>query len=136
MDLVSASAAGIAPASGGGTANFLRADGTWAAPPSGGSASNPTPRIVTSSANATLLATDGLVCFNRTSSPAATTVTLEANPVPGVVHRIKDMAGNAATYPITVQPASGTIDGAANFIISQNRGALTVEFNGSEWSIT
>lgn len=26
---------GLAPASGGGTANFLRADGTWAAPPSG-----------------------------------------------------------------------------------------------------
>ena len=28
------SAAGLAPASGGGTTNFLRADGTWAAPPS------------------------------------------------------------------------------------------------------
>jgi len=27
---------GLVPASGGGTANFLRADGTWAAPPSGG----------------------------------------------------------------------------------------------------
>lgn len=31
---------GLAPASGGGTSNFLRADGTWAAP-SGGSSSNP-----------------------------------------------------------------------------------------------
>jgi hypothetical protein len=29
-------AAGVVPASGGGTANFLRADGTWAAPPAGG----------------------------------------------------------------------------------------------------
>lgn len=28
---------GLVPASGGGTSNFLRADGTWAAPPSGGS---------------------------------------------------------------------------------------------------
>ena len=28
---------GLAPASGGGTTNFLRADGTWASPPSGGS---------------------------------------------------------------------------------------------------
>src|SRR5690606_24835981 len=27
---------GVVPASGGGTTNFLRADGTWAAPPSGG----------------------------------------------------------------------------------------------------
>jgi hypothetical protein len=29
-------AKGLAPASGGGTSNFLRADGTWAAPPGGG----------------------------------------------------------------------------------------------------
>ena len=33
----SSGAAGLAPASGGGTTNFLRADGTWASPPSGGS---------------------------------------------------------------------------------------------------
>jgi len=31
------SASGIVPASGGGTTNFMRADGTWAAPPGGGS---------------------------------------------------------------------------------------------------
>src|SRR5262249_61641364 len=29
-------AAGVVPASGGGTTNFLRADGTWAVPPGGG----------------------------------------------------------------------------------------------------
>ncbi len=33
---VTAVAAGLAPASGGGTTNFLRADGTWAAPSGGG----------------------------------------------------------------------------------------------------
>src|SRR5690606_459966 len=32
----STSTKGLVPASGGGTTNFLRADGTWAAPPSGG----------------------------------------------------------------------------------------------------
>jgi hypothetical protein len=37
-----AAAAGIVPQSGGGTANFLRADGTWAAP-SGGGSSLPSP---------------------------------------------------------------------------------------------
>src|SRR5215472_865436 len=31
---------GLAPSSGGGTANYLRADGTWAAPPTGGAASS------------------------------------------------------------------------------------------------
>lgn len=37
LDTFTSALKGLAPASGGGTANFLRADGTWAAPPSGGS---------------------------------------------------------------------------------------------------
>ena len=36
LPLVSGTEAGLAPASGGGTTNFLRADGTWAAPAGGG----------------------------------------------------------------------------------------------------
>lgn len=36
LPLVTSADAGLAPASGGGTTNFLRADGTWAAPPGGG----------------------------------------------------------------------------------------------------
>jgi len=39
LPLVSSGNAGLAPASGGGTTNFLRADGTWAAPPGGGGGS-------------------------------------------------------------------------------------------------
>ena len=36
LDAFTSSLKGLAPASGGGTTNFLRADGTWAAPPGGG----------------------------------------------------------------------------------------------------
>ncbi len=36
LDAFTSAAKGLAPASGGGTTNFLRADGVWAAPPSGG----------------------------------------------------------------------------------------------------
>lgn len=36
LPLFTSTLAGLAPASGGGTTNFLRADGTWAAPPIGG----------------------------------------------------------------------------------------------------
>jgi Protein of unknown function (DUF2793) len=39
LDTFTSSAKGLAPASGGGTANFLRADGSWAAPAGGGGAS-------------------------------------------------------------------------------------------------
>ena len=39
LDLFTSSAKGLVPASGGGTTNYLRADGTWAAPPGGGGGS-------------------------------------------------------------------------------------------------
>ena len=41
LPLVSSGDAGLAPASGGGTTNFLRADGTWAAPSGGGGGGAP-----------------------------------------------------------------------------------------------
>jgi len=39
LDLFTSTLKGLTPLSGGGTTNFLRADGTWAAPPGGGGAS-------------------------------------------------------------------------------------------------
>jgi hypothetical protein len=39
LDVFTSALKGLAPASGGGTTNFLRADGTWAAPPAGGGGS-------------------------------------------------------------------------------------------------
>lgn len=40
LDVFTSALKGLAPASGGGTSNFLRADGTWAAPPGGGGGAN------------------------------------------------------------------------------------------------
>lgn len=42
LDTFTAGAKGLAPASGGGTANYLRADGTWATPPTGTTVSTAT----------------------------------------------------------------------------------------------
>jgi len=58
IGIVSSGTAGLAPASGGGTVNFLRADGTWTAPPSG--------IIVLGTQQATTSGTQ----FNFTSIPA------------------------------------------------------------------
>ncbi len=41
LDTFTSGAKGLAPASGGGTTNFLRADGTWAAPSGGGGGGSP-----------------------------------------------------------------------------------------------
>lgn len=54
LPLVTSATAGLAPLSGGGTSNFLRADGTWAAP-AGGGGSAPAPGYQTF-ANGSLIA--------------------------------------------------------------------------------
>jgi hypothetical protein len=56
LNLFSSSLQGLTPASGGGTSNFLRADGTWAAPGGGGSITWP--------------ASGSAVISNTTNSPA------------------------------------------------------------------
>ena len=71
--------------------------------------------------------------FCNCTSPS--TQTLPAAPYNGERHMIKDMAGNAGTYNITVSGNGNYIDGALTQIISFNYGAITVEWNGSNWSI-
>ena len=72
LGLFSSTLQGLAPSSGGGTANFLRADGTWAAPPGGAggvsSINTLTGALTFSSANAGL-----------SISAAGTTITLTPN---------------------------------------------------------
>jgi hypothetical protein len=49
LDVFTSGAKGLAPASGGGTTNFLRADGTWAAPGGGGGGAASYPKFVSDS---------------------------------------------------------------------------------------
>ncbi|MDP2688963.1 MAG: hypothetical protein Q8P48_02510, partial [Deltaproteobacteria bacterium] len=46
---------------------------------------------------------------------------------------IKDEAGDAGTYNITIVPGSGTIDGAASVAISANYGIKRLRWNGTTW---
>ena len=66
---------------------------------------------------------------------AAVTVNLPVG-VTGRVFNIKDGLGNAKNAtPITIVPAAGTIDGAANATISAPYGSLTLVYSGTEWLI-
>ena len=94
------------------------------------------PRIISAAVSAvTIQASDELIVINK-GIGSATAVTLDPSPAVGAVHRIKDGKGDAATNPITITAAAGTIDGASHFVINQNRGAVTLEYTGSEWVIT
>jgi hypothetical protein len=81
IPLYTSTDAGLVPGSGGGTANFLRADGTWSAPPGGGSGSpgGSTGDVQWNSAGsfagATRVAIDGGDLFLRDSSTDPSTPT-------------------------------------------------------------
>ena len=92
-------------------------------------------RSVTAAGAVTISATtDYFICINKTVG-AATTANLPGSPTAGLTYEIKDCKGDAGTNNITVTPASGTIDGASTFVISNNYGAAAVTYNGTEWSI-
>lgn len=94
----------------------------------------PAPRIVTAGASVTVAAANGLIVVNKTAG-SPTTVTLEASPIAGSAHRVKDGKGDASVNPITIAPASGTIDGAANYVLNVNTASVSLEYNGTEWSL-
>jgi len=91
-------------------------------------------RTVTAAGSVTVLATDSVICINKTIG-AATTVNLPSSPATGLSYWIKDCKGDAATNNITVTPNAGNIDGAATFVIRVNRGSANIKYTVSEWSI-
>ena len=69
---------------------------------------------------------------------AAKTETIPActSALKGTTYVIKDGAGTAASYNITIAPASGTIEGAASYALTVNRQAVMLQCDGSsDWTI-
>ncbi|MFF3324952.1 collagen-like protein [Streptomyces sp. NPDC002889] len=90
-------------------------------------------RTAVADANRTVVATDSRICY--TSITAARVVTLPSvSTATGQEFLIKDESGSCdGTKTITVTPASGTIDGAANKVINTAYGSLRVYSNGTNW---
>jgi hypothetical protein len=112
---------GIVPASGGGTTNFLRADGTWAAPPGGGGGiSDGDKGDVTVSGGGTTWTIDPAVITNAKLANVST-ATFKGRTTAGVGSP-EDLTGTQATalldtFTSTLKgltPASG--GGTANFL--------------------
>lgn len=81
-----------------------------------------------------VLPTDEVISV-EVPGPVAVAVNLPAG-VLGQVFYIKDGLGLASlATPITITPAAGTIDGAANATINAPYGALTLVYSGVEWKL-
>jgi hypothetical protein len=96
-------------------------------------------RVVTAAGPVTVSpATDYLIVIDETT-PAPTTVNYSCTP--GFTLLVKDGAGNDATNAITLTPSSGTIDGAASFVMNASAAgvppyearAVTCDANGNSW---
>lgn len=92
-------------------------------------------RVVTSAGVVTASPLDYVISINKTSG-AATTVNLFATPAIGAVIFVKDDKGDAATNNITITPASGNIDGLGTYVISTNRGAAQLIYDGTQWEVS
>lgn len=90
-------------------------------------------RTAVNDANYTVLQYDYLIAY--TSLTAGRTVTLPAPSATnsGQIFVIKDEAGGAATNNITVQGASGNIDGVSSLTITANYGSLRCYNNGTNY---
>jgi hypothetical protein len=96
-------------------------------------------RVVTAAGPVTVSPiTDYLIVIDKTT-PAPTAVTYGCTP--GLTLLVKDGAGNDATNAITLAPSSGTIDGAASFVMNASTAgappyearAVTCDANGNSW---
>jgi len=94
-------------------------------------------RTVTAGASDTALASDATIKWVKaTGSASAQGIPACVSAIRGRVLAVKDGKGDAATNPITVTPAAGTIDGAASTIVNTARGAVTLQCDGSgDWSV-
>ena len=70
-------------------------------------------------------------CKNTTAAPLTLTLTRGYSLVV-----IKDIAGNAATYPITIVAADASdIDASANYVINVNYAWVWLSDNGTNYSV-
>ena len=90
-----------------------------------------TQRTIT--ANDTMVASDQMILCNNTVAIAVTLPS--ASTVSKSFYTLKDINGKASAYNVTVTPAAGNIDGAANYVIKVDYESATFYSDGSNYWI-
>jgi hypothetical protein len=126
LDVFTTTLKGLVPASGGGTTNFLRADGTWAAPGSGGISR--TVSNVSASQTLGAAATTDYIYF------ASSTITLTLPTAVGNTNRYT--VKNVGYGTITVETTSSQlIDGELSISIFTRNNSVDLVSDGTNWNI-
>lgn len=116
-------------------------DGNTSNPDTGGAnwqafpALNNPARVVTASTNFTLANTDFAVGLNRTSSPAATSITMPPAPLNGQEIEVADLADNFNLFPVTMVPNAGQMMvGTTKLTVNRQVGKFRFYTTGNLWS--
>jgi hypothetical protein len=123
LTLVTSTNAGLAPASGGGTTNFLRADGTFAAPP-GGSPGGSNTQIQFNDSSA--FGGDADLTWNKTTNVLGVTGDVNLSDGGTYTTTLQTITPTAART-ISLPDATGTVAlvaGSSGAILYNNAGAL------------
>ena len=143
INAFTSSLSGATPASGGGTSNFLRADGTWAAPPSGATGANPsaTYGVNLAGANgaaASFLRSDAVLKLDQSIAPTWTgTHLFSAAPTITVGTGGVSIGYLAGSTPLVSYISAGAavdnrlwlaaVDGLGDYILETSNDAVTVQ---------
>jgi hypothetical protein len=93
--------------------------------------------VVTSVAAAGYNLSATTICLVNLSAAPAGSLKLPSNPSKDTLIYIKDIAGNFATYPVTVIPAVGNlVESTTSLILNKSRMSVTLLYDGSgKWWI-
>lgn len=120
LDAFTSSLKGLAPASGGGTANYLRADGTWATPPGHGTAYHYMCIDIVADATANMTLTNMASAEDYLDSSQKAITKLDLSQFTHCRLGVRRMAGASAA--------------GAKLMVQYAITAPTSTFTGSEWS--
>ncbi len=152
LDNFTTTTKGLAPLSGGGTANYLRADGTWAAPPntggtvtSVGTGAGLTGGPITTTGTISLangIAAGQVYVTGATPfTPALVTMSGDATVASSGALTLKNTGtagtyGNASTVPVMTTDAQGRVTSVTNTAIAINGSAVSGNIAGNAGNVT